>query len=261
MFRVWHTVGIKRFNQTFYSGKLITLFILLVISLVPAATTIASEKLVINCGNSSPYITPDGRGFYADVIEEAFRRIDIEAELIYVVAARALINANQGIEDGNIARLAGMEKKFPNLIRVPEKIIDFEFTAFTRDVDFKVDGWDSLKPYEIGIVTGWKIYERNITEARLITKVKKSEQLFRLLDKGRIEVAMYERWGGAWIIRELGLDLRPLAPPLTVRPLYLYLHKKHAALVPRVYQVLIEMKKDGSYQAIYDRNFSDLVNH
>jgi polar amino acid transport system substrate-binding protein len=241
--------------------RFIVLMILTSLTLFSAGRAVAGQKLELNYGNASPYIAPEGKGFYADIAAEAFRRIDIEAEVIYIVSARSLINANQGIEDGNMARIAGMEKKFPNLIPVPEKIVDFEFTAFTREVDFKVDGWGSLKPYEVGIVTGWKIYGKNITEVKLITKVKRSEQLFRILDKGRIEVAMYERWDGAWLIKELGLDLRPLDPPITVKPLYLYLHKKPTALVPKVAQALIDMKKDGSYQAIYDRNFSALINY
>ena len=236
--------------------RFIVLMILTSLTLFSAGRAVSGQKLVLNFGNASPYITPEGKGFYADIAAEAFRRIDIEAEVIYIVSAQSLINANQGIEDGNMARIAGMEKKFPNLIPVPEKIVDFEFTAFTHEVDFKVDGWDSLKPYEVGIVTGWKIYEKNITEAKLIKKVKRSEQLFRLLDKARIEVAMYQRWGGAWLIKEPGLD-----PPITVKPLYMYLHKKHVALVPKVPQALIDMKKDGSYQAIYDRNFSALINY
>jgi len=226
---------------------------------MPVTPASAGEKLVLNSGNASPYITPEGGGFYAEIVAEVFRRIDIEAEVIQVVSARALINANRGIEDGNIARIAGMEKEYPNLIRVPEKIVDFVFTAFTRDLKFDVDGWDSLKRYEVGFVTGWQIYEKNITEAKLITRVKTGENLFRMLDKDRIEVGMYERWGGAWWIRELGLDLQPLEPPVSVMPLFLYLHKKQAALVPKLTQVLRDMKNDGSYQAIYDRNLSVLM--
>jgi len=249
---VWH--------RCFANGPgLLTIFILGVFSLSPVTPASAGEKLVINSGNANPYITPEGGGFYAEIAAEAFRRIDIEVEVIPVVAARALINANRGIEDGIIARIAGLEKEYPNLIRVPEKIVDFGFTAFTRDLKFKVNGWDSLKPYEIGFVSGWQIFEKNITEAKLITKVKTADHLFQMLDKDRIEVGLYERWGGAWWIRELGLDLQPLEPPVSVMPLFLYLHKQHADLVPRVTQTLRDMKKDGSYQAIYDRNLSVLI--
>jgi polar amino acid transport system substrate-binding protein len=130
------TTGVNWCIGTDNARRIDTLLTLSVIALLAIDPVNATEKLVINCGNAGPYFTPEGGGFYADIAAEAFRRIDIEAGVIYVPAARSLINGNQGIEDGNIARIADMEKKFPNLIPVPEKNVDFEFTVFTRDVDF-----------------------------------------------------------------------------------------------------------------------------
>lgn len=237
----------------------IALLILMTITLLSTSTQVSAEKLVINSGIADPYITSDGRGFYTEIAAEAFSRINIETEVILVSPGRSLINANQGIEDGNIGHIRGMEINFPNLIRVPEEIMEWEFIAFVREVNFKVDGWSSLKPYEVGFITGWKIYERNITDAIHITKLKSDEQLFNMLNRNRIEVGMHERWGGSWWIKELGFDIETLEPPVKIMPMYLYLHKKHAALVPKVNQALIEMKKDGSYQKIYDRNLSYLL--
>jgi len=41
-------------------------------------------------------------------------------------------------------------------------------------------------------------------------------------------------------------------PPLARVEMFIYLNKKHAALVPKAAQALVEMKTDGSYQKLYD---------
>jgi polar amino acid transport system substrate-binding protein len=35
--------------------------------------------------------------------------------------------------------------------------------------------------------------------------------------------------------------------------MFMYLNKKHAALVPKVTQALIDLKADGSYQQFYNQ--------
>jgi polar amino acid transport system substrate-binding protein len=41
--------------------------------------------------------------------------------------------------------------------------------------------------------------------------------------------------------------------PIDPVKLYLYFHKKHTPLIPRVAAALRAMKRDGSYQEIYNR--------
>jgi polar amino acid transport system substrate-binding protein len=49
----------------------------------------------------------------------------------------------------------------------------------------------------------------------------------------------------------MGLSsIAPLAPALKDVDMYLYLHRKHEALVPKLAQALREMKADGSYNRI-----------
>ena len=58
----------------------------------------------------------------------------IEISIIFVPAERALRNVNDGIEDGNFLRIAGMSDKYPELVQVPEKLVVWEFVAFSRKV-------------------------------------------------------------------------------------------------------------------------------
>jgi polar amino acid transport system substrate-binding protein len=70
---------------------------------------------------------------------------------------------------------------------------------------------------------------------------------------------MFDRWGGLWWIRAHGVAAHALEPPIAVREMYLYLNKKHAALIPRISAALAQMKEDGEYQRIYSQTLTPLL--
>jgi len=49
--------------------------------------------------------------------------------------------------------------------------------------------------------------------------------------------------------------------PLAVKEMFIYLHKKHHSLVPQLSQALVEMKKDGSYQTLFNKYLMPFNNH
>lgn len=225
----------------------------------PLADARAVEELVLAKWAEPPLASADGKGFLDQIINEVFSRIDIKVRLIKLPAERALINANNGIEDGDALRVEGLEKIYPNLVRVPEQILDMEFVAFSKTVDISVNGWDSLKPYVVGIVTGWKILEKNLADAKTLTTVNTPVQLFILLKNNRADIVVFERWQGIWIAKQLGLKILVLEPPVASRPMFIYLHKKHLSLVPKVAQTLVKMKQDGSYDLFVANTLKPLL--
>ncbi|HED17082.1 MAG TPA: transporter substrate-binding domain-containing protein [Gammaproteobacteria bacterium] len=211
-----------------------------------------SEAILIL--NTPPHPAQTGNnqsGFIARIEKEALRRLGYTLENVQFPAERGLQNANAGIVDGDALRIAGLEKTYPNLIRVNEKIMDWDFVAFSKQ-DIKIDnGWDSLKPYVVSIINGWKILETNIPKESTLTKVKSANQLFTLLDKNRTDLIIYERYRGLALIRNRHSDdIHVIDPPLETRAMYMYLHKKHKTLVPELVRVLKEMKQDGTYNRI-----------
>ncbi len=105
------------------------LFVVLFCTLTPLLSY-ADTVLTITSGRSEPFVTPEKNGFYDLIVKNMFQRTGIKAETVLLPSERSLINANTGVDDGNIARIKGIEKKYKNLIMVPEKIIDFDFVAF-----------------------------------------------------------------------------------------------------------------------------------
>ncbi|WP_194271271.1 ABC transporter substrate-binding protein [Zoogloea sp. 1C4] len=165
---------------------------------------------------------------------------------------RSLVAANLGEVDGEGLRVAGLSAQYPNLVQVPERFVRISFVAFAKDATIPLDnGWDSLKPYRVAFINGWKMFEANASGARVVHKVDKPDQMFRMLDDGRVDLVLYTRADGTQLARSLGLtSIAPLSPPLRDVDMYLYLHKKHQALVPRLGQALRDLKADGTYNRI-----------
>ena len=101
---------------------------------------------------------------------------------------------------------------------------------------------------------GWRILEENTRGFPYVVTVPSELELFRMLDKDRIDIALYAKLTGCSCLEEMGLDgIFPLQPPLAARDMYLYVHKEHAHLTDDIAGALRAMKQDGTYQAIVDR--------
>lgn len=223
-----------------------------VLLLLSAFSVYADTRLTlrINDTNEPPLTTPQHDGFLDIIATEAFARAGVKLQLIKLPAERALINANAGIDDGDLTRIAGLERLYPNLIRVPEKLINWEFTAFTKATNIPAT-WQGMRHHIIGYITGWKIYEQHLHDNTQIVTATNPTQLFYLLSHDRIEVALYARWMGQALIEQLRLkNIHQLEPVLDSREMFIYLNKRHAALVPRIAESLRALKREGVYDRI-----------
>ncbi len=207
--------------------------------------------LVLNDTNEPPFTTVDGQGFLDAIAGEAFRRAGIRLQLVRLPAERGLLNANAGIEDGDLSRIAGLDAQYPNLVRVPEKLLDWEFAAFGKEAALPARE-EILRARPVGHIRGWKIYERQFAGAPEVVTAEDTEQLFRQLRRDRIEIALYERWQGLSRIRHQGwTGVHVLEPSLARREMFIYLHTRHTALVPKLAAALRAIKAEGLYDRLY----------
>ncbi|MGV1100864.1 substrate-binding periplasmic protein [Thiovibrio sp. JS02] len=220
--------------------------------LTQASSLAAQTPLTLNTFAGPPLSTPEQNGYYDRILLTAFGRLGIPITIGHLPAERSLLNADGGIDDGDFVRIPGMEKRYANLIMVPEKIDDFEFVIFTRNLRLATVNWTALAPCHVGIVRGWKILEENLAGVRELTLVKNQELLFTLLKNDRADAVVYARKEGYGLLNRLGIaDAVALEPPLAVRPMYLYLNKKHAGLRIPLAKALKTMKTDGTCAAIF----------
>lgn len=231
-----------------YPGWLMTALLALWLGASPA---LHAEPLRLNSGVRAPYFQPDKSGFIDQLVPEVFRRIGVEAVGVqYAASERAMINANNGVDDGLVLRIRGLEKAYPNLVLIDEKIIDNDFVAYAKQADFVTTSFAALKGRQVAFINGWKIFEANLPGDVAVTKVQEAKQLFTLLDQDRADVVLYERWQGNQILKESGIRAQVLAPPLATSEMFMYLHKKHAHLAEPAARALRAMKADGTWRRI-----------
>lgn len=229
---------------------LFSLFVLLLFS-TPGYSE--EQKLTIGTSYKSLLSEPDQSGMLDRIVKEAFRRIGVVADIPFLPAERSIMVANTGIHDGELNRIEGMEQWYPNVVRVPESNMDFNFVAFSKNLNFATTDWSTLKSYRIGFIKGWKILEKNLKDHPDIIYSNSAEQLFNQLDKEHIDVAIYGELVGYAQLKSMGLKgVRALKPSLAKRKMYMYLHVKHKNLTGKVAESLREMKRDGTYDQIVE---------
>ena len=214
---------------------------------------LAAERrvLVLNEANALPYSNTQRTGFFDVVAIEAFRRARLELRLEKLPAERALLLSNSGVSAGELNRLSGVETQYPNLIRVPEKLGDWYFAAFSKEASIP-GRIEAIRRRTVGLIRGWKIYELALAGAKDVITVEDPDQLFRLLQLGRMDVALYERSMGLAYIKERGIKgVRVVEPSLFIRETFIYLHRSHAEQVPALTAALLATRRDGTYQRAY----------
>lgn len=227
--------------------------------LIPGFARAETQVITISTSYKSLLSNPQQTGMLDRIVTEAFQRIGITAEIVFTPTERSLVDVNAGLIGGELNRIKGMEKAFPNLVRVPEPNMTMHFVAFAKK-HYSVNGWESLRHLHIGIVKGWKILEQNTRTFPHVTLVPTETELFTMLDKGRIDVALYSKLTGYEQIASRGLtDIRHLEPPLASRDMYLYLHKRYEHLVEKVAEALRKMKQDQTYERIVRESISHVT--
>ena len=236
--------------------RIVTIF-----SLVMLFHTATAEPIIrLNATGQPPLNTKSQDGFMDEVATEAFRRIGFELKTVFLPAERGLKNSNRGLIDGEMSRVKGLEKIYSNLVCVPEKIMDWEFVVFSSKAINLKNGWSDLSAQAVAHINGWKILEKNIPASAEVTKTRNADELFSLLTKKRIDLIIYERWAGHLRLHKLSLDsIKERRPALAVKGMFIYLHKKHKALVPKLSAALEGMKKDGSYQEFVKKHLKPLA--
>ncbi len=221
---------------------LIAIIFVVVFGLQPA---VGQEAFVVNTGFTPPVST-----YFRAVMEEAFRRLEIPLVFQEMSAERSLELVSRGIDDAECCRIPeAIRADYPDLISVPVSFYAATFSAFSKDPTMAINTWQDLKPYNVGVVTGWKILVDQVAlaEPAGYTRVDTPEALFKMLALGRIDIATLGTRSGLMTIKKLGLDgIHVLEPPLTEKKLYMQIPQRHANLVPRITSVLQGMETDGT---------------
>jgi ABC-type amino acid transport substrate-binding protein len=197
-----------------------------------------------------------------EVLVEAYGRLGIDVSFSSFPAKRSIFIANEGNKyDGEIHRIGGIEKKYTNLLKVPVPIYLLEGIVISNELSFEVNGWESLKTYNIGVRRG-VVFSVKGTQGMKRTILNSNEHLFQMLSSKRLDLIVLSRINSyKYLLDEKNKNLKVLNPPVQVYKMYHYLHKKNAHILPIISIVLKEMQKERLIQKIKENFLKEEISN
>ena len=183
-------------------------------------------------------------------VKAVYERAGLSVEFVPMPHKRSLHSASEGLVDGEVGRIAGMEKRYPGLRRVNVKLIDMVGAAYVREEsDITRYRQELLGTVRVGTIFGvqWSLNELNGRPAELVSDYDK---LLGMLVEKRVDLAL-----GSTLSVEAALKgnrsrnkrIRRLNPLVFCQPLYHYVHEKNEHLIPLLEKALRELQQEGRW--------------
>jgi polar amino acid transport system substrate-binding protein len=220
------------------------------ISLMFAGTGLSQQAFVF----TQIINTPD-QIIGAEVLKVAFQRMDVSVTFKRYPGVRALDMSSSGKADGEIHRIWEIGDKYPTLRRVPTPINYIETVGFVRkDTNFDIENCEDLKPHRVAIVRGIKHTEICSEGVEALTVVNDAKSMMKFLELGRADIVLDAGFNGLIQLKKSGLEssIKPLPKALGKSLLYVYVHEKHLALIPKLDDEFKKMLKRGEMSTIRD---------
>lgn len=213
-----------------------------------------SQPLSINTGFGYPEAN-----VIQSLTEELFKRNQIPLKFQVLPNQRALINANNGDDDGEAARIYELNRYYPNLFPTDESIHAIEIMLVSKR-NIALSRSDSFDSLHVGVIRGMKIAEMQAAEKKPLSLIKTNDalSLLNMLNTGRLDIALIDRISLLDTLQKMGQKTDGyymFHPPYIQRKLHFHLHKKHQHLLPQFSQTIQEMKADGRFSQIRQQFF------
>ncbi|WP_233201045.1 substrate-binding periplasmic protein [Chromobacterium alticapitis] len=223
----------------------------------PAAGASALELVTLQY---PPYQYQDGaevKGFAADIVREAFRRMGVPVHIVIYPWGRALAMAQDGRADAIFTLYRTPEREarldYSHQVLAPQVV-----SLFTRKgADIPFDGrLDALGAYRFGVVRSvnyGEAFEAALKRGgiRVTETAASGEQNLDMLLANRFDILVSNRLGAWDILRRRHAErlVVELRPPLEDIPSYIAFSRKPglAGVRDRFDDALAAMKHDGSY--------------
>ena len=189
------------------------------------------------------------------VMEEAYSRAEIDVSFEIVPARRAAVMVETGQVDGETSRVFAYGNSRDYLIRLSTPIGHLHTTAFTRvDSPLAIDSLTAMEGLTVGVVRGIRHAERAAANASQVVFAKSIAELMKLVDHGRVDVAIHSRWAGELTIASLGLEtVIAQNENLGSQSVHHFLRQEFAHEAARIDAVLQIMDQSGEILSIVER--------
>lgn len=221
-------------------------------SLQGAAWAASAAPMVIATDREDTVFT--GKWFRR-IYVEAFKRMEVPLQVAVLPLARISSELDLGHLDGEMMRAYGYAAAHPELVRVEEPVLEVNLVLYSANPTVRINRLEDLASgpalngeYRRGVGVCETMFKQSLPTAN-VSSITTTEQGLRKLVAGRTDLFCEFDLAVVDVVnaRELA-DLGPFRKVLALgapTPFYGYLHKKNAALAPRLAATLKKMKAEG----------------
>ena len=197
--------------------------------------------------------------FIGKVMADAYSQVGAKAVVKTFPTARSIEMANNGVTDAEALRGPGLEHDFPNLIPIPEPIVMLEYRAYTVGKPLEGEGWTALRGKRICVNLGEKLIEDR-TRGFSREMAHGIDAALKMLKAGRCEVVVANQFVWLTVERDNLGTFCAGSGRLDAFPLFHYVNKRHADLVPGLTAALRDIRDSGRLDRYLaaDPNYSRL---
>ncbi len=204
--------------------------------------------MVVSAGTAKSHNGVALRMIYGEV----GRRIGYQIDLLPLPTSRATAMSDKGEVDGELNRVADYGKMHPNLIKVGTSHFSVSFIAFGRETVEIGNGWPALAANSLRVdyVRGCKKCETELPKVVPAERLASVNSLLLALrklqaDRSDLVVDIESDIASVMALPEFAGSTLKKRGVMEAVEMHAYLHKKHAALVPKMTAALAAMKREG----------------
>jgi len=209
---------------------------------------------VITFSTLTPKSSPIFKGS-EELLAIIAEKMGVEIELIFIPGKRSSFLLSTGEIHAEIARISEYSKKVPFAIKVPTPIIEIPHYAYSLTTNFKVQGWESLKPYRSVSQRGlWVI--SHFMQDYSVHLVDSMAAAFQFMRSGRAELCIASIITAEIAFNSPGFNrhgIIRLQPAIYVSREHTFFAQQYPELARRYNEVLIELKNDGTFDRILSK--------
>jgi len=186
-------------------------------------------------------------------VKDVYERAGLAVEFVPLPHKRSLAQANEGTLDGEVGRIAGIEKDYPNLMRVNVRVLTLTGVAYVME-SWGISRYDDLllDKVRLGTILG-VVWSKKKIGNRHCVFVNDYKTLFNMLLARRIDMALASSISAEAVFKSGLVDsgkIRKLDPPIHIAPLYHYVNVKNAGLVPLLEKTLRQLHAEQYWQDV-----------
>lgn len=216
--------------------KVITLAVLCV-----AAMSVSAQEM--NLARNENAI---GQAVAAKLLTAVYKKAGLGINIQPLPGARANAVATSGEKDGEVARIQAYADKNPSLIKVEPGYYFLTTAAFAKsDSGIVITSKADLKKYKVGIVRGIAHAEAATDGLPGLQVANTYEQLYQMVDAGRVEVGIDEGINGPVTLKKLGLTSIKQVGEIAKLDLFNMLNSKQKDVAPRISAAIKALKDSG----------------